>query len=74
MNCIHRHADGTCRRYPPVFVTRNGAMVTEWPKPPEGCVCGEAAYKIEVNQNPAPEAATKPQRAKRAKAKGAEVG
>lgn len=72
-DCTHKHPDGTCRRYPPVFVARNGSYVTEWPKPISGCVCGEHAPKPEKEPNPAPEPATKPQRAKRAKSKGGEV-
>lgn len=43
MICKHKFPDGTCRRYPPKFTSRKGATVSEWPKAPEGCVCGEWA-------------------------------
>lgn len=72
MTCRHKHADGTCRRYPPKFTSRRGATVSEWPQAPEGCVCGEWAPIRGKGQDPAPEAARTPQRGKRSKAKGAD--
>lgn len=70
MRCKHKHDDGTCRRYPPKFVSRHGVNVSEWPMSPEGCVCGEWAPIRGAGQ----ETAQEPPKAKKARRKPSEVG
>lgn len=78
MTCDCRHAaGGECRRFPPVPVIEMGRTAWRFPRAEVECGeraavtpdTGEAEAKPEKGANTAPEAATKPQRGKKASGK-----